>query len=211
MKYTITRALAELKLLKERYTKEVSYLELVAVKHGNKLRPPYSQYKEEDFTNHAKSLYQSICDLEKRITEIKNRIDISNFNTKVVIGDCEMSIQEVLNYKNNVLSLKESRLYMMKELKRKALLEYDKAISENKQRVDKITADKNSGSTVKTVGEVEEDAITFVEKLYEVSMIDPINIDEEIERLENEIETFKHNIDFVLSESNSITSIEIDD
>ena len=67
MKYTITRALAELKLLKDRYTKEVCNLNVVAVKHGSNLRSPDSQYTEEAFEKQAKSTYQSVCDLEKRI------------------------------------------------------------------------------------------------------------------------------------------------
>lgn len=211
MKYTITRALAELKLLKDRVSKETEYLQLIAVKHGNKLRSPYSQYKEKDFIDQAKSGYQSVCDLEKRIEEIKNKIDVSNFTTKVFIGDKEMTIQEVLNYKNHILAIKEHRLFRLKEFKRVALFDHDKAISENKQKVDKLTTDKNSGSSTKSAGEIEEDASTFVDKLYEVSLVDPIGIDSEIDKLEKEINEFKHNIDFVLSESNSITTIEVSD
>lgn len=211
MEYTITRALAELKLLKNRYAKETYNLQLVAVNHGGKLRSPYSQYKEEDFSSQAKEEYQSICDLEKRIEDIKNKIDESNFTTKVKIGDREMTIQEVLNYKNNILELKRARLNILKDQRRKATMEYDRAVAENKAKIEKMTADKNTGSTTKSSSEIETDVVGIVDKLYAISMVDPINIDDEIAKLEEEITTFEHNIDFVLSESNSITHIEISD
>jgi lipopolysaccharide export LptBFGC system permease protein LptF len=198
--------------LKNRYTKEVYNLRLVAVKHGKNLRTPYSQYKPEDFEAQAKSDYQSICDLERRISEIKNKIDESNFTTKVTIGDQEMTIIEVLNYKNNILSLKEARLLTLKDLKKRALLDYDKALSENKAKVENFVSSKNSNTAnaSKSAMELEGETVEAIEKVWAVELIDPLKIDKEIESLENEIEVFKHNIDFVLSESNSITTIEVD-
>ena len=213
MKYTITRALAELKLLKSRYTKEVYNLNLIAIKHGNILRSPYSQYKPEDFEKQAKAEYQSVCDLEKRIEEIKNKIDVSNFTTKVIIGEREMTIQEVLNYKNNVLGLKRSRLNILMDQKRKSTSEYDRAVSENKTIVEKFVSEKNSIPAVatKSISDTQGEAVNALEKYYAIETVDPININEEIEKLSKEIETFEHNIDFVLSESNSVTTIEIPD
>lgn len=213
MKYTITRALAELKLLKNRYTKEVYNLNLIAIKHGSILRSPYSQYKPEDFEKQAKAEYQSVCDLEKRIEEIKNKIDVSNFTTKVIIGEREMTIQEVLNYKNNVLELKRARLNILMDQKRKSTSEYDRAVSENKTIVEKFVSDKNSIPAVatKSISDTQGEAVNALEKYYAIETVDPINISEEIEKLSKEIETFEHNIDFVLSESNSVTTIEIPD
>lgn len=213
MKYTITRALAELKLLKNRYTKEVYNLNLIAIKHGSILRSPYSQYKPEDFEKQAKAEYQSVCDLEKRIEEIKNKIDVSNFTTKVIIGEREMTIQEVLNYKNNVLGLKRARLNILMDQKRKSTSEYDRAVSENKTIVEKFVSDKNSIPAVatKSISDTQGEAVNALEKYYAIETVDPININEEIEKLSKEIETFEHNIDFILSESNSVTTIEIPD
>jgi hypothetical protein len=209
MKYTITRALSELKSLKDRYAKEISRMNLIAVKHGAKLRQPNSSYKEEDFCEEAKAVYQSVCDLEKRIEEIKNKIDFSNFTTKVTVGDKEMTVQEALNIKNNVISLKESRLSYMKSLRTQAQNSFDRALDENKARIEKISSDKST-STLKA-GDVEKDAVDFVEKLYAVELVDPIKLDDQIKALEKEIIDFRGNIDYVLSESNSITTIEVSD
>jgi hypothetical protein len=213
MEYTITRALSELKQLKNRHSKEVFALQLVAIKHGKNLRSPYSQYKQEDFEEQAKSEYQSVCDLERRIEAIKNAIDTSNFTTKVKVGDREMTVQEVLNYKNNVLDLKRTRLNILMDQKRKSTSEYDRAVSENKAKVEKLVSEKNSnsGTATKSAAAIESEAVEALEKLYAIETVDPININEEIEQLSKEIETFEHNIDFVLSESNSVTTIEIPD
>ena len=44
-----------------------------------------------------------------------------------------------------------------------------------------------------------------------VALLDPLKLLKSIETLEQEIMEFESNVDFVLSESNSITSIEIED
>ena len=211
MKYTITRALAELKLLKARCKKETDQLEVIAVKHGSRLRSPYSAYKEEDFKKAAKSDYQSVCDLEKRILEIKNKIDISNFTTKVTVGDTEMTIQEALNYKNTILAIKDNRLSILKARKYNAKNEYDRALAENNNMIARMSSDKNNSGSAKDSSDIEEDARGYVEKAHAVSLVDPIIIDEEIKKLEKEISDFTNNIDFVLSESNSTTFIEVSD
>lgn len=211
MKYTITRALSELKTLKDRYVKELSKLNLVAVKHGSKLRAPNSSYKEEDFCDQAKAMYQSICDLERRIQEMKNKIDISNFTTKITIGEKEMTVQEAINLKNHIIGLKEDRLMYLKSLSTQAHNSFDRALDENKAKVERMTSDKNSSSSTVKSGEIEEDAVKYVEKLYAVELVDPLKIDDEIKSLEKEITDFKTNIDYVLSESNSVTFIEIPD
>ena len=107
--------------------------------------------------------------------------------------------------------LKSDRLSILKSLKNKARSTYEIALAENKSRSEKMVSEKTTGTTTKASEEVEREALEAMEKLWGVKMVDPIGIDEEIEKLENEVETFKHNIDFVLSESNSITTIEVPD
>ena len=99
------------------------------------------------------------------------------------------------------------------DLKKKATYEYDKATSENKARVEKLVSEKNSnsGAATKSAAEIEREAVEALDKLYAIETIDPIDIDAEIDKLSKEVETFEHNIDFVLSESNSITTIEVPD
>ena len=55
---------------------------------------------------------------------------------------------------------------------------------------------------------LEKKAKESIESLYKVSFVDPIMIEEEIEKLDKEISDFKTEVDYVLSESNSTTFIE---
>ncbi|MDR3596246.1 hypothetical protein [Clostridium sp.] len=44
----------------------------------------------------------------------------------------------------------------------------------------------------------------------EWELVDGLKINDEINKLQNEIEEFENNIDFVLSESNAVTFIEVE-
>lgn len=208
MKYTITRALAELTMLKDRYQKELMKLNLIAVKQGNKIRKPNSSYEEKSFIEQANQNYQSVLDIERRILEIKNKIDMSNFTTKVSIGDIEMTIQEVLN-KKRFIELKQNRLTYLKNMKQKAQMDFDMGIEENRRRIEKMSQDQMSNNASK-VSDAEKEIVESVEKIYKMDFIDPINLSDEIEKLEKEIMEFNNNVDYILSESNSTTYIDVE-
>lgn len=209
MKYTITRALAELKVLRQRHEGKVSELKAIAVKHGNKLRSPYSSYREEDFKAQSVSSVQSIEDLQKRIIEIKNAIDASNFTTKVIIGDKEMTVLEALNMKNNI-GLKKAYLSALKRQMVNARNEFDRALNDNKLRIEKIIQDQTAASSVKDP-ELEKKTVESIESLYKVEFVNVIDLEKKIESLEKEISDFENNVDYALSEANSTTYIEIPD
>lgn len=203
MEYTITKSLSLLKTLKARYDKEIGNLECIAVKHGTKLRRPYSSYKPEDFKKNSLSQIQSVEALEKRIIEIKTKIDQANATTKVKIGGREMTIQEALVEKS-FIGLKKMRLQEYKRQLMFAREEFDQAIEENKRRVEKIVQDKADKAA-------EEEVVKSVELAYPVELIDASSLSERIKLLENEIEEFESNVDYALSEVNSITHIEVSD
>jgi len=203
MKYSLTRALAEIKLLQKRFYSEVSDLNLVAVKHGIILRKPYSSQKPEDFTKKAVSNNQSVCDLEKRITMIKKKIAEANSTVKVTIGKREMTIQDALIEKA-MLPLKQTRLDQYKRLLRSAREQFELAQSENDTRIRERVRDAKDAIT-------EQQAKEEIEISRAVSMVDPLELSKVIEALEAEIMEFESNVDFVLSEANSTNFIEVDD
>jgi tetrahydromethanopterin S-methyltransferase subunit G len=210
MKYSITRALAELKLLKDRINKEIFAASMIAVKHGKKLRSPYTSFKEEDFVITAKSQYQSIIALMNRLDMIKIAIDRSNFETKVKIGSKEMTVLEALVEKGNI-TFKKSLLNYMKQQQSGARREVELATKENKTKVENIVHDQLTSKDISKKEDVEKEAVEGIEKLYEIKLIDPLALEDKIKELETEIEEFEKNVDFVLSESNSTTFIEIPD
>ena len=212
MKYSITRALAERKVLIKRHEKAVKELDLIAVQRGSRLMGSYSHIKPEDFVEKVKEGWQSILSLEARIDDIKNQIDKSNLVTIIKVGSREMTVQEAIVMKNSI-SLKKNRLFRMKQLYRQALVANNDTLEENRKRVEKTVADNTaaSGSMSKIDPELEKKAVEQIEGLYGVRFVDPLSLETIIKQLELEIEEFESNVDYALSESNSQTFIEIPD
>ncbi len=208
MKISITRGLSELKVLKNRYDKEVRDAKLIGVSVAGKMVSPYTSYTPKDFEEQAKSGFQSLADLERRIIEIKTKIDQSNFVTKVKVAEREMTVLEAIEMKNFV-DLKEQKLLLLKQQLRSARNSYEDAEKKNRERIEKNVADQTAAGTKDTA--LEAKVKESIESLYPVAMIDPIKVEEEIKKEEKFLEDFKHEIDFVLSESNSLTYIEITD
>ena len=210
MRYSITRALAERKVLIKRHEKLVKELELIAVRRGSRLVGSFSHIKPEDFQSRVKESWQSILSIEKRIDLIKYEIDKSNLISKITIGSKEMTIQEALVLKNSI-ALKKSRLLRMKQRFMSERNSFDKALEENKARVEKTVSDTTSSSTTKVDPEFEKNVVKQLDALYGVEFEDPIGLEVAIKQLESEIEEFESNVDYALSESNSQTFIEIPD
>ena len=208
MKISITRGLSELKVLKNRYEREIRDAKLIGVSVGKKMVSPYTSYKPSDFEEQAKAGFQSLVDLEKRIIEIKTKIDQSNFITKVKVAGQEMTVLEAIEMKN-LVDLKEQRLLLLKQQLRNARSSFEEAEKKNRERIEKNVSEQTaSGNKDATL---EAKIKESIESLYPLVMIDPIKVEDEIKKEEKFLEDFKNEIDFVLSESNSLTYIEIDD
>lgn len=208
MKISITRGLSELKVLKNRYEREIRDAKLIGVSVANKMVSPYTSYKPSDFEKQAKEGFQSLVDLEKRIIEIKTKIDQSNFITKVKVAGQEMTVLEAIEMKN-LVDLKEQRLLLLKQQLKNARNSFEEAERKNRERIEKNVADQTSAGTKDA--ELEAKVKASIESLYPIALIDPIKVEDEIKKEEKFLEDFKNEIDFVLSESNSLTYIEIDD
>lgn len=212
MEISITRALAELKTLNNRYDKSLRELDLVAVKQGPKLRNPRSFMKEDDFVEKAKATLQSSDAIYARIIEIKTAIDRSNFVTKIKVGNLgEMTIQEALVYKKYI-DLKKSKLRKLRSLATEAKNDFDNAIQENNDKIEKMVATSlGKDGTDSQKAQQRKDAEDFIEKTKKVDLIDPCGVDKLVEALDYEITEFETNIDYALSESNSTTKILLTD
>ena len=209
MKYTITRALSELKTLKARYAGELSKLNLIAVKHGNKLRNPNTHIKAEDFESAAQAQIQSVEAILKRIYQIKTLIDKSNALREVTIGKEKMTVEVALIQKS-LLYNKQDLLSKLRSMSVKAQRDFDAAVEENRKRVEEQVKNQQTTGTSRDP-ELEKKVLDSIENLYKVEMVDSTNLSNRIETLEREIEDFESNVDFALSESNSTTYIEVDD
>jgi hypothetical protein len=207
-KITITRALSEKKTLLARFERETRDAKLIGVSVGKKMQSPYNSYTPEDFEKQVVSSHQSLKDIMKRITQITFKINESNFVTKIKVAGKEMTVLEALVTKS-MITQRETMLLLYKRQLKSARSTFDEAEERNKERIEKNVADQTSaGSKDK---DLEAKIKESIENLYPVSLIDHLKIEDLIRDEEKFIEDFKGEIDFVLSESNSLTYIEIED
>ena len=211
MKMSITRALNEVKLLDAKIQKKINESSFVSCKMNKSAKLTDGVTTPEEFMQLAKSNMQSILDLTNRRKDIKTKIVQSNANTEVEIAGIKMTVADAIERKSSI-EIDRSLLNRMKSEYR-AVTGY--IVQRNQQLEDKISklvdslvgSDKKDTNMVKTAEELAQN--TRDNESYVI--LDPLKLLKSIETLEQEIMEFESNVDFVLSESNSITSIEIED
>ena len=202
---TITRALAELKLLDSKIEQRIassSFVHLLSKKNR-------ANVNTETLCSTSSASYQSITDLIKRRNRIKSSIILSNANTRVKLNGEDLTVAEVIEqkqlvnfYRNLFARLKEQRQDVLSQVERLNLqMEVDL------QKILEINFGKSSG------GKTNSDDIENISKTYrehnKSEMLDGINVDKKIEELEKLINIYETEANFILSESNAITRISV--
>lgn len=195
---SITRALAELKLLDKRISKGIKDSDFLSYEINKKNILKTFEPKEQ---------LQSVEDLIARRALLKSKIMESNASTKVKIAGKEMLVIEAIEMKETIQYKKQ--LLKTLENTRLAVRTRIENINEDvKHRLDGLLQ-ANFGKESKTKdSETEAIAKPFLER-NEAKEVDLIDIDNKIKTLSDEIDTFESEVDFVLSESNSLTKISI--
>lgn len=199
---SVTQGLAELKLLDKRLTKELSYLNWVAVSSKKK------HVTELSLKKTAESEYQSYMDLVKRRDTIKRAIVLSNATTPVVIGvTWTGTVAEAIEHKSSLL-YKKRLVEKMKEHLLKVTSEYEQLVDDMATRLDRLMTSE-LGKDVRTNPETVAALTASFRETNKVELVDPLNLAEKVKTLEKEIDTFETNVDWVLSEANGKTMIEV--
>lgn len=202
-KQSITRSLVELKTLDGRIRRilENGIFMTYKTKYKN------TRYTEEDFKQTATSDFQSANDLMARRDKIKNAIVLSNATTLVEIAGTKMTVSQAIEFKNTI-AYKTEMLALLKKQRQMVIVEVDAHKQRVQTKVDdnvKIICGKDGkpdAGIIKTV----TDGIMAGDP---IDVYDPLNLDKVIKQMETEIEDFRANVDFVLSESNATTLIEV--
>jgi hypothetical protein len=209
MKVSITRALAELKLLDSKITRKIAGTKFATQNKVNNNRID-GVYSKDEYDTHVKSEYQSITDLISRRSSFKSMIVKSNAETIVKIGEKSMSVAEAIERKDSIkydkmmlAQLQQSYNYALSRTEQENFKEQTKL---DNLLVAQYGADAKTGKT--------PDIAATTEGFWKTNqwlVIDPLNLKNKIEKLQSEIEEFENNVDFVLSEINSRTDIEVPD
>lgn len=205
MKMTIHEALAKKKLLAKQIEKLTDNLEITVVAKASK-DVLENGTKKTEFKKNKKAEYQKIRDLITLRNNISKAIILSNATTNVVIAGQEMTVAEAIDLKSNIYMYSEL-LMAINDDKTVAM----KNLEKMNKTVDKdITAMTNSlmtGDKEKS-GELENIIKRYKEDNgYEI--VEAIDSTKAMVELHEFIDDFTLNVDFVLSTSNALTTIEV--
>jgi len=204
---SITRALVELKTLEKRINKKIATSIFIAAERNGELFKSPLGTNVKNFVENAKAKFGSINSLIDNYRRIKKAIINSNAVTKVKINNVEMTVAEAIEKKNSI-NFQKYLLAHLKEQFGAVNMLTEKENNRVQERLDKLV-ETNLGKDIKTnSADYEAIAKPFL-KNNKVNIVDPINIQTVIAKIEEEIENFEREVDFVLSESNARTEITV--
>lgn len=204
MGISVTRGLAELKMLDKRIQKLTTQIDLIKV--------GFAYPQNEDIVKEHKGMemkiksdFQSLLDLIARRDIIKKAIINSNSITIVRINNKEMTVAEAIERKSSINYKKELVMKMKRSLN-EATNGLEQKERECSQRLDAFIASQEKVLKDPTI--LKSATESFMQ-IHKPALIDPLRLGECIVKLEEEVENFLTEVDFALSESNARTEIEV--
>ena len=199
---SVTQALPELKLLEKRIDKVMdSIQDWCKVSHNG---APVDKEKHKKETD---AQLQSFMDLVKRRDTIKRAIILSNAQTKVKVGQFEGTVAEAIEYKKSI-QFKRSLLEGMKSCLTNKREEYERMKGQVDSRLERLLQSE-LGKDVKTNPETISALTTSFRENNKVELVDPLDLAVKIQSLEDELDAFETNVDWVLSQANATTLIQV--
>lgn len=206
---TVTRALAELKLLNDRINSKIAASVLIGAVQGEKQVPITGGYQNrKDLEDRIKSDTQGIEDLIDYRQKLKSAVILSNAQTKVQISGQTMTVAEAIELKSSI-AFKQAYLYRFQQQLAQVINTRDQS---NAKLEDQIQALLNTalGADKAKASEDQLQAIRGPqEKLKKVEILNLAETQAKVNKLQEEIENFVAEIDFILSESNARTEVTI--
>lgn len=204
-KMSIHRALAELKNYNKRINKAISQDFIKANKKSNR---KIKGIDIEDYKKIIQSNFDSICALIENKKKIKSAIVLSNASTIVEIGNEKYTVAEAIERKNQI-EVEKLFLANLKSQYVEAVAMVEKKNSLLPEAVENYLTAILGDKDKRTVEDIELHTKSFYAR-EEYELIDPMKIKEYIDDLEYNIDIFETNVDYILSESNATTFIEVD-
>lgn len=207
-KISITEALNELKLYDSKIIKAITNATFCGA--AKKSADKVGVIKKENFDERAKASYQSVTDLIANRNALKSAIVKSNAITEVIIADKTMTVAEAIERKNSI-DYDETLLNEMKKQYANATATVDKENKKVDAQIDKLLETFAGRDSDK---KLDKEAISTISDPYkeknEFGFVDPLSIFDKIQKLEEDIDGFKSNVDTVLCVANATSFIEVD-
>lgn len=206
---TIHKGLAELKVLEKRIHNTIDNAKLCQVnRHSNEKIEGVSI---EEYKKRIQSSYDKMNDLINRRDAIKRAISHSNAVTEVEIAGSKYTIAVAIEMRNHGIEFKARLLSEMKKQYGQAMakLETRNGAELEKKVEDQIVAlygQKENGTDPERIKATRKELMTQ----YSYDFIDPLKLEEVMNKLEKEINDFISEVDSALSTSNALTTITIE-
>lgn len=201
-KMSITEALVELKTLDARINKAIDKPWCAVIKTKDEKDPKVFDTRET-----IKANYQSVTDLIEERAKIKSAIVRSNAVTEVTVAGVTMTVAEAIERKSSI----DYEKSLKHQMERQFVGCMTEITNENRKvdiRFDGIL-EKLVGSDRTNISEEHKAIAETYRQNNQVELLDPINLENKIQKFEEKISEFEANIDVALSMSNAITFIEI--
>lgn len=208
---SITRALVELTRLGDRINQAISQGTYVSRTQGKEAQKKVvgSNKTVADVTKDIQGSFDKVESLIKNRAALKAAIVLSNAETKVEVAGTEMTVAEAIELKSSV-TYRESFLYQV----RTQFTNAQSAVERDNAKLEEVIqallttaygADKTkiTEDTVKAISDPQRNSKEF-------ALLDPVDAAKKIESLTEEVQQIKGELDFVLSESNARTEIEVE-
>jgi hypothetical protein len=198
---SVTQALAEIKLLRNRIDSCMCDATFIALKTKKSLMDA------ERFSTQARASYQSFTDLVARYNKLKSAIVISNASTRVTVAGKEYTVAEAVERKRSI-QFEQSLVNKMKSQHLEIQRKHKEHVETEQMRVDRLLANELGKDSKTSVDVVKALSETFLSE-NKAEILDPLKLSSLIGDLTKEIEDFETTVDWVLSESNGRTQISV--
>lgn len=203
---TIHAALGEIKKLKQRIEKGTNNAVFIGnMKKSADTVNNYAHNKDE-FKEIVTANHKSLEDLIKNLYLLKSKVTLSNALTMVTVGKESMTVAEAISRKE-LIEFEGDLLRRMKS-------QYDRVVAETTRRNEDVEDNLNDQVTALAGKDpkAKDNLAGFMEQYRNNNSwenVDPLNLKEKIDVLEQRIFDFETNVDVALSVSNATTFIEI--
>ena len=205
VEFTLTRALVELKLFDSKITKAIN--ELKPVSYAVKDNVIEHRQTIKEFIENYKSQMQSLSSLRENKNILKNALMKANTTTKVNIAGKEYTILEALNKKKDI-EIEELIIEKLKNSLNNAIRQQNSVNDIVEDNIQSAITSKSGAS-----GNHSKDYVEHIRTSMEDQKAVLVNdkaVSDLIQLKSQEIEDFKAEVDFALSEINAITKITLD-
>lgn len=155
----------------------------------------------------AMAEWASFTDLVTRRDRIKKAVVLSNATTRVAVGSWEGTVAEAIEHKSSI-QYKKLLLDSCKKHLNAVKRQQKEAEAEVQSRLDRLLQSE-LGKDVRTNPETIQSITASFRDNNRVEFVDPLGLADRVKELEEQVEEFETNVDWVLSESNGRTMITI--